>query len=213
MTISDDKADTKSRPKSMPKTRRKTASPRRKLRTEHEEQSVVIAWALVAEEMQSDPVKRAALRWLHAIPNGFYRSPAARSKAKREGVKSGILDLQIPAPELNGSVRSSGAYHGLYIEMKRRGEKLRENQSEFMDYLDAVHYRNALCFTWQAAARVIVEHLDLTKYPAIEGDPGEDDSDYVANLLSTAREIDLVRNPPKPKPIKVKRKARPRKSK
>lgn len=185
--------------------------PKRKVRTEHEEQQVLMAWALVAEEMQSDPARRLALRWTHAIPNGFYRGFAARRKAKEEGVKAGILDVFVPSPELGRGIRSGRTkYFGLYIEMKRRGETLRSGQSEFMDYLDLVHYRNALCYTWQAAARIIVEHLDLKTYPPIDGE-GEDDTEIAAKLLALAKEIDLRRNPPAPR--KPKRTARPRKSK
>lgn len=138
--------------------------------------------------MQRSKVKRLALEWTHAIPNGFHRSPAARGKAKREGVTSGILDLCIPSPELKGGVRGSGIYHGLYIEMKRAGRKLHENQSQFMDYLDLVHYRNELCYTWQSAARLIREHLDLKKSAEIVGE-GEDDREYVKDLLIQAAKI------------------------
>lgn len=185
-------------------------------RTEHEEQTIVMAWTTVASEMQSDSMKRLALRWVHSIPNGFYKSPAARMKAKREGVKAGILDLFVPAPELRVGVRSGKAiYNGLAIEMKRRGEKLRSGQSDYMDYLDLVRYRNALCFSWQCAARLIAEHLDLKPgtYPPIEGE-GEDDREIASRILAEAKEIDLRLNPPKPKePDRPKRKARPRGSK
>lgn len=177
-----------------------------------------MAWITVASEMQSDPTRRLALIWTHAIPNGFYRSPASRMKAKREGVKAGILDVCIPAPELSaGGVRSRKTnYHGLYIEMKRRGERLRTGQSSFMDYLDLVHYRNALSYTWQNAARLIVEHLALEDgtYPPIELE-GEDDRELVIAMIQRAKEIDLIRNPKgvAAPPVKTKqRRARPRSS-
>lgn len=174
-----------------------------------------MAWTTVASDMQGgDSMRRLALEWTHAIPNGFYRSPAARMKAKREGVKAGVLDVFIPAPELRVGTRSGKTnYHGLYIEMKRRGERLREGQTQFMDYLDLVHYRNALCFTWQCAAKLIAEHLDLKPgtFPPIELE-GEDDRKLVADMIAKAKEIDLIRNPPKPKAgNKPKRRARPRK--
>jgi hypothetical protein len=196
----------------MPKTIRPT-KPRRKLRTEHEEQSIVISWVAIAASLQTDTVRKLALEWVHAIPNGFYRGFAARRKAKAEGVKAGILDLAVPAPELKSGVRNSGNYHGLYIEMKRRGETLRTGQGDFMAYLDLVHYRNALCFSWQCAAKLLVEHLDLDIYPEIF--EGEDDSNYVAGLLGRAKEIEAKKSPPKsskdnPLTQTKKRKARPR---
>jgi hypothetical protein len=179
--------------------------PTKKVRTEHDEQSLVIAWSINTAEMQTDPVKRMALRWLHAIPNGFHRGFAARRRAKAEGVKSGVLDLFLPAPELTQSVRKSGAWHGLYLEMKRRGEKLRPTQSAFMDYLDAVHYRNALCYTWTDAAKLIAEHLDLKDMAPIEADP-----DIEVEMLLNAKAIEDRLNPPKPESSKPKRKSRPR---
>jgi hypothetical protein len=186
---------------------------KRKLRTEHEEQSVVIAWKTLAAEMQTDPTRKLALEWAHAIPNGFYRGFAARRKAMAEGVKAGILDLNVPAPELKGGVRNSGKYHGLYIEMKRRGETLRSGQAEFMAYLDLVHYRNELCFTWQCAARLMVEHLDLGEgsYPEIV--EVENDDAYVADLIERAKALNQTKSPPKEtsKDNRPKRKARPRK--
>lgn len=178
-------------------------------RTEHVEQSALIAWARVTESMQTDPVRRTALRWLHAIPNGFHRGFAARRKAKAEGVKSGVLDLCVPAPELRGGVRRSGTYHGLYIEMKRKGEKLRPTQAEFMDFLNAVHYRAVLCYTWRAAARIIVEHLDLKQYHPIPTEC-EDDRLAVHNIVTEAIRLNDLDNPPKPKVEKPKRKSRPR---
>jgi hypothetical protein len=141
-----------------------------KVRTEHEEQTILMGWVYLTTAMQTDIIKKNVLRWTHAIPNGFYRSPAARAKGQREGVKSGILDICVPAPELKLGVRNSGGYNGLYIELKRKGEKARPTQVEFMDYLELVHYRSSLCFTWMDAAKVIVDHLDLTEYIAIDDD-------------------------------------------
>lgn len=185
--------------------------PTKKLRTEHEEQTILIAWALLSEQLQTDPIKRLALRWLHAVPLGYHKSPASRMKAQREGVKSGVLDLCIPSPELKEGVRKSGTYHGLYIEMKRKGEKLRDTQSSFMDYLDLVHYRSALCFTWEDAARIVVEHLDLEHYEIIP-ETTEDDSEIVKDILAKAKVISDRLRPPKEMKTST-RKARPRKSK
>lgn len=180
------------------------------LRTEHEEQSALINWCLLSEDMQTDPVRRNALRWVHAVPLGFHKSPAARMKAKREGVKSGVLDICVPAPELRNGVRKSGNYNGLYIEMKRKGEKLRPTQNEFMDYLALVHYRSDLCYTWREAARIIVAHLDLATFAPIP-EEGEDDRKLVGEMAAAARLIWELRSPPKPKAEKPKRKSRPRK--
>lgn len=174
-------------------------------RKEHEEQALAVNWAWISSEMQTDPAKKLALRWLHAIPNGFHKGFAARRKAKAEGVKSGILDLFLPAPELKEGVRKSGVYHGLAIEMKRKGEKMRPSQIEYADFLDMMHYRTALCYHWTDAARIIVEHLDLTDYFPI-------DEEAVPELIARSKALEAERNPPKEKSDAPKRKSRPRRT-
>lgn len=146
---------------------------RRKRRTEHQEQTLLFEWIAKTCEMQTNPKLALALQWTHAIPNGFYRSPAMRGKAKREGVKAGILDVFVPAPEMAAVNRTRRVeYAGFYIEMKVKGRPLRDEQKQFMDYLSLVNYRSALCFTWQDAAREMVKFLGLTYYAEIIDDDG-----------------------------------------
>ncbi len=135
-----------------------------RLATEHEEQTKLFIWRDETMKMQTDPRLKLALRWTHAIPNGYYKSMNMRMKAKREGVMSGILDVLIPSPEFG---KRNAEYHGLYIEMKRTGGKVSDNQRAFMDYLDIVHYKHGLCFFWQEAAQMIVDYLGLSKFMEI----------------------------------------------
>lgn len=138
--------------------------------SEHEEQTLLFKWIHATMEMQTNPRLRLALRWTHAIPNGYYKSIPMRMKAKREGVKSGILDVLVPCSEL-ANIRSLTGYHALYIEMKRKGGTVSDSQEEFMEYLDLVHWKYAVCYCWQHAARTIVEFLGLTNYESIGEDP------------------------------------------
>lgn len=135
-----------------------------RLRTEHEEQSLYFTWVKTSMEMQTNPRLRGALRWTHAIPNGYHKSMNMRMKAMREGVTSGILDVLVPCPELG---RRSADYHALYIEFKRTGNKPTPNQVEFMTYLDLVHWKHTLAFFWQQAARATVDFLGLETYAEI----------------------------------------------
>lgn len=98
-----------------------------KTRTEHGEQSVVIAWA----RLQRHP----ALEWLFAIPNGASLSSKKEAvKLKEEGLTPGILDLFLPW--------ASRGFHGFFIEMKRPGnlEGIREGQKEFAKFLEEAGY-------------------------------------------------------------------------
>jgi hypothetical protein len=139
-----------------------------RLRTEHEEQTLLFKWRDETMLMQSDVRLRLALRWTHAIPNGYHKSINMRMKAKREGVTAGILDVFVPSPEFGR--RIGAEYHGLYIEMKRTGNKPSDLQKEFMEYLDLVKYKHVVCYFWQHAAREIVQFLGLTSYAEI-GEP------------------------------------------
>lgn len=62
---------------------------------------------------------------IFAIPNGGKRDVVSAARLKVEGVVSGIPDLEIPA-------------WGLYIEMKKPGEKLKPNQIKVKKYLEGI---------------------------------------------------------------------------
>lgn len=162
----------------MPK---KEATRRREAKklTEHQIQSRFFVWAAETEALQTDRRRRLALRWMHAIPNGYHKSIPARMKAKREGVKSGIADVFTPAPQLSskGGTRLRGlpvaGYAGLYIEFKRKGGRVSPEQREFLDYLGLVNYAGHVVIgDWRHAAWIVVDYLDLGVYAQIiqEGD-------------------------------------------
>lgn len=98
--------------------------------TEHAEQVAVIQWA----ELQLNVYPELWL--LHAIPNagaGAQRGQAGKMKA--EGVKPGVPDLALPvrrAGILGGAFAVSS---GLYIEMKRIGEKATPAQRAWLEAL------------------------------------------------------------------------------
>lgn len=148
--------------------------------SEHHQQAAYISWCRTAAEQQQDALLKAILRWIHAIPNGFLRTVNARLQAHAEGVVSGVHDIFIPAPQLHGgsgtvkrafimSRLSTPNFYGCYIEFKRPGEKMSENQERFAGYLQSVGYKTLLAFSWQEAARATVEYLALVEgtYPAI----------------------------------------------
>ena len=76
--------------------------------SESAEQSALFAWA--SQVSFSYP----ALRLLYAIPNGGARNKITAAILKREGVRAGVPDICLPVP--------SGAYHALYIELKRTAQ-------------------------------------------------------------------------------------------
>lgn len=81
--------------------------------TEHEEQSDFVGWF----ELQFPTVR------LYAVPNGIRTGFKQAIKAKREGMRSGVPDLHIPAWDL-------------FIEMKRTiGGTVSPEQKDWHYYL------------------------------------------------------------------------------
>lgn len=91
------------------------------------------AWKKPEHELQVAIVTRSMalatrhpeILLLHAIPNGDFRGWGVGVKLKAEGVIPGVPDLFMP-------VARSG-FHGFYLELKRSGGKVRDEQWEFME--------------------------------------------------------------------------------
>lgn len=114
--------------------------------TEHQEQAALFEWAQRMEH------SNAALRLLHAIPNGGKRSPATASLLKAEGVKPGVPDICLPV--------ARGGFHGLYIELKRRiGGRVSVEQRKWLVALEKEGYCCRVCHGWDEARMMIEQYL------------------------------------------------------
>lgn len=96
--------------------------------TESSLQCAIIKWAATMESHYPE------LRWLHHVPNGGKRDSAVGALMKREGVKTGILDLALDV--------ARGGYHGFRCELKRPGssQKPTKEQAEYMGFLEGQGY-------------------------------------------------------------------------
>lgn len=121
---------------------------------EHIEQVRLCTWIEATKRLQTDEAMKETLHWIHSIPNGAHVHPATARKLIAEGLKSGILDLSCD--------EARQGFHGLRVEMKRRGNKPTPNQLRYMKYLEHINIRREVCYTWQAAARVFIDYLSLT---------------------------------------------------
>lgn len=115
---------------------------------ESEHQAALVEWAEYYKEA----------RHLFAIPNGTHiKSHQGRSKAKREGLKSGVPDLFLPV--------ARHGFHGLFIEMKKpkegnsRAGKASEQQLEWQANLNDLGYMAVICIGWDAARETIESYL------------------------------------------------------
>lgn len=90
---------------------------------------------------------------LFAIPNGGLRRIQTAVRLKKEGVKAGVPDLFLAVPK--------GPYYGFFIEMKKEGGKLTENQKTWIKALREQGYK-AECLVGETNAReAILEYLSL----------------------------------------------------
>lgn len=113
--------------------------------TEHQEQSLLMKWA----ELQSKTIPDLGM--LFAIPNGGARTAVTGAMLKREGVKKGIPDLLLACPR-----RACG---GLFIEMKKKGGKVSQEQREWLAKFIMQGYQAEVCYSAEEAKEVILSYL------------------------------------------------------
>lgn len=98
-------------------------------------------------------------KWIHAIPNGGYRSKTTAVNLRNEGVKKGVWDLFCCYPR-NG-------FHGMYVEMKYGKNKLTPEQETFRSHCEAQGYKTYVAYSWFEAYTAIMDYLGLV--PIVEG--------------------------------------------
>lgn len=114
-------------------------------RTEEYEQSAVIQWAAYAKQMLPE------LDLLFHIPNGGNRSISEAVRFKKAGVRAGVPDLFLPVPK--------GDSHGLWIEMKAKGGRIRPEQREWIEKLRQQGYEAYVCYGAEEAINRIKRYL------------------------------------------------------
>lgn len=112
--------------------------------TEHHHQVLTVAW------FRAQYPKLASL--LFAIPNGGQRNPATAAILKAEGLVAGIPDLFLAIP--------SGAFHGLFIEMKTPNGVLSQAQKRIHPLLVEHGYRVGMARGYEAAKLLLMEYMN-----------------------------------------------------
>lgn len=116
--------------------------------SEHAEQCAVIQWWDSACGTYNLP--RFAL---FAVPNGAHLASGyiGAGKLKREGMRSGALDLILAKP--------TAKFAGCMIEMKYGDNKPSDAQNAFIGYLSGAGYYTTVCYSADAAIDAIKEYL------------------------------------------------------
>lgn len=115
--------------------------------SEHDEQAAFFEWL----SYQRFP----GVELMHAVPNGGARHIAVARKLKAEGVKPGVPDVQWPV--------ARGGFIGLAIEFKSGDKSPTKEQRERIDALQKEGWLVAVCWSWEAAARLVTGYAGLMR--------------------------------------------------
>lgn len=127
----------------------KSRSTKKREQPEHEIQVAFFNWVSNHESRIPN------LSLMHAVPNGGHRHGAVAAKMKAEGVKKGVLDVQWPV--------ARGAFIGLDIEFKAPGNNPSSEQRERIDQLQQEGWLCVICWSWEAAARIVLGYAGQPK--------------------------------------------------
>ena len=115
---------------------------------EHDDQVAFFEW------IEWNLTKIPELDYFFAVPNGGERNKIVGAKLKREGVRKGIPDTNLPL--------ACGEYIGLYIEFKHGKNKLSSDQEKWAKKLRKAGHRVEVCYGWEAAVVITKEYLGIT---------------------------------------------------
>lgn len=87
------------------------------------------------------------------IPNEAQRSPRTAAHLKAMGMRKGVPDLMMPIPR--------GKYHGLFIEMKVKPNKLSSEQFDWLRDLRRRGYAAFCCYGARHAIELIRRYEGL----------------------------------------------------
>lgn len=119
----------------------------KKIQHEAIEQQHLFQWAAFMSG------KYPALEYLYHIPNGGSRNLKEAANLKKQGVRAGVPDLDLPV--------ARKGYHGLRIELKFGKNDLSVNQKRWLEFLRDQGYATAVCYGWKEAVGVICRYLDI----------------------------------------------------
>lgn len=93
-----------------------------------------------------------ALANCYAVPNANLRTPFQGAWMKDEGLKTGVLDVNLDWP--------SQGFHGLRIEFKLPGRKLTPEQREWVNRYREAGYVVCIAIDWWFAQKAVLAYLN-----------------------------------------------------
>lgn len=110
---------------------------------------------------------------IFAIANGGHRHIVTATRLKAEGVTAGVPDIFVAVPQVSryrvtlssggvpgpSSEHADVLAHGIFIEMKRKGNKPTSEQLHWMTLLNKRGYQTAVCYGADAAWNTLMNYL------------------------------------------------------
>lgn len=119
------------------------ATPKRQ--TETALQMAVVRWA------RQNVERWPAAAWMFHAANEGKVDPREAGKRKSLGVVAGVSDLLLLA--------RSGPYSGLCLELKRKPNRLTQEQRNFFSFVESQGYKTAVAYTLEEAQTIITDYL------------------------------------------------------
>jgi hypothetical protein len=104
-------------------------------------QCTLIAWCRA---------QRSALRLAIHIANEGKRSPRGGAQLKREGMRSGVVDIFVPM--------AVAGWHGYWLELKAPGKKPTPNQFAFLDDMALQGYATGWTDNLDVAMKLLADY-------------------------------------------------------
>ncbi len=108
------------------------------------------------------------------VPNEGYSGPKGKAKGRkrhREGVRAGIFDIFVDVAKRGDVVVANPGHStpntiferfkcpGLRIELKAKGGKMSDAQTDWLNYYREAGYSAEVCFSWEEAWNIICDYL------------------------------------------------------
>ncbi len=130
--------------------------------TEHGHQAALFCWS--NQNLHTYP----QLKWLFAVPNGFFATPGQKAKMKAEGLKDGVPDIWLPILSTAWNCEfNRNKFYGLVIELKIPDKKTKNElsgtsseQKEWIAHLLTQGYACYVAYGWEDARDMIIAYLE-----------------------------------------------------
>src|SRR5690242_2202489 len=91
------------------------------------------------------------LKWLLSVPNGWPSDRETALEMLAQGLRPGASDLFLSYP--------SRGFHGLWLELKLPGCKLKYHQAEWLEEQAALGYATRVCRSWEQRRDTLIVYL------------------------------------------------------